>query len=185
MSNWSIGQTERTSIPPSQRRLRPSWQLSFSIWLFLGWNWLFSLSYGLTSKPYTNHAHMSPHLSTQISCVIKSTSSIFFSGRKRIKPLSHSRFAWPFALFRADYRAIILANGLDAYFFVRFLRVMTFTFLPIWFISWAVLLPVNSVKSFSGNSGLDLFTFGNVATTKQVRHAAHLILVYVFTCELY
>jgi len=95
-------------------------------------------------------------------------------------------FAWPLSVFRADYRAIISANGLDAYFFVRFLRVMTFTFLPIWFISWAVLLPVDSVKtSYPGNSGLDLFTFGNIATTNQVRHVAHLILVYIFTCEFY
>lgn len=95
-------------------------------------------------------------------------------------------FGWPLALFRADYRAIIPANGLDAYFFVRFLRVMTFTFLPIWFISWAVLMPVDSVKTgLSGASGLDLFTFGNIGTNDQVRHAAHLILVYIFTCEYY
>ncbi|KAF8814727.1 DUF221-domain-containing protein [Phlegmacium glaucopus] len=101
---------------------------------------------------------------------------------KRIKPLSNSMFTWPLSVFNADYRAIISANGLDAYFFVRFLRVMTFTFLPIWFVSWAVLLPVDSVKTGSpGNSGLDLFTFGNVAKTNQARYAAHLILVYIFT----
>lgn len=95
-------------------------------------------------------------------------------------------FAWPLAVFRADYRAIISANGLDAYFFVRFLRVMTFTFLPIWSISWAVLMTVDSVNTVSpGNSGLDIFTFGNIDGGNQVRYAAHLILVYIFTCEFY
>jgi hypothetical protein len=104
------------------------------------------------------------------------------SPEKRVQPLSQSTFAWPLALFRADYRAIISANGLDAYFFVRFLRVMTLTFLPIWFISWAVLLPVDSVKTgFPGANGLDLFTFGNIAPDAQNRHAAHLILAYFFT----
>lgn len=108
------------------------------------------------------------------------------SPRKRIQPLSPSTFAWPLALYRADYRAIISANGLDAYFFVRFLRIMAYTFLPIWLITWVVLMPVDSVKTgVLGNSGLDFFTFGNVATDNQVRYAAHLILVYFSTCEFY
>ncbi|KAF8155669.1 hypothetical protein B0H34DRAFT_751686 [Crassisporium funariophilum] len=101
---------------------------------------------------------------------------------KRIQPLSKSLFLWPLAVFRADYRAIISANGLDAYFFVRFLRVMATTLLPIWFISWAVLLPLTAVNtSVPGKSGLDIFTFGNVSPDKQVRYSGHLILVYGFT----
>ncbi|KAF9477955.1 DUF221-domain-containing protein [Pholiota conissans] len=101
---------------------------------------------------------------------------------KRVQPLSRSRFLWPLAVFRADYRAIISANGLDAYFFVRFLRVMAIVFVPIWFISWIILLPATSVRtSVPGLSGLDRFTFGNVAQDKQARYAAHLILVYGFT----
>jgi hypothetical protein len=47
-------------------------------------------------------------------------------------------------------------------------------------------LPVDAVKtSIPGNSGLDFLTFGNISTTNQVRYAAHLILVYIFTCEFY
>ncbi|KAJ3506008.1 hypothetical protein NLJ89_g7111 [Agrocybe chaxingu] len=95
-------------------------------------------------------------------------------------------FLWPVKVFNADYRSIITANGLDAYFFVRFLRVMAITLLPIWFISWAVLLPVTSANtSVPGLSGLDMFTFGNVATNKQSRYAAHLILVYGFTVWIF
>ncbi|PPQ92296.1 hypothetical protein CVT25_008893, partial [Psilocybe cyanescens] len=101
---------------------------------------------------------------------------------KRISPLSRNMFLWPLAVFRGDYRAIISANGLDAYFFVRFLRVMAITFLPIWFISWAVLLPLTSVNtSVTGFAGLDKFSFGNVAPNKQKRYAGHLILAFGFT----
>ena len=111
-------------------------------------------------------------------------SSPNFSLRKRINPLSNSMFTWPLSLFRSDYRDIISANGLDAYFFVRFLRVMTFTFLPIWLISWVILMPVDAVKTgFPGASGLDFFTYGNIDGNNQARYAAHLILVYFFTCE--
>ena len=129
---------------------------------------------------------MLPDLSAQILLYVLKSIHWLFSPRKRIQPLSSSTFAWPLAVYRADYRAIISANGLDAYFFVRFLRVMAYTFFPIWLISWAVLMPVDSVKTgVIGNSGLDLFTFGNVAPDDQVRYAAHLILVYFFTCEFY
>ncbi|PPQ71906.1 hypothetical protein CVT26_007201 [Gymnopilus dilepis] len=101
---------------------------------------------------------------------------------KRIKTLTRNRFLWPIAVWRADYRAIISANGLDAYFFVRFLRVMCYTLVPIWIISWIVLLPLTSVNTRSpGFAGLDRFTFGNVEASKQARYAGHLILVYFFT----
>ena len=47
-------------------------------------------------------------------------------------------------------------------------------------------MPVDSVKTtVAGNSGLDFFTYGNVAAGDQVRYAAHLILVYFFTCEFF
>ncbi|KAF9568644.1 DUF221-domain-containing protein [Agrocybe pediades] len=101
---------------------------------------------------------------------------------KRINPLARNIFLWPWAVLRADYRAIIPANGLDAYFFVRFLRVMAIILLPIWFISWIVLLPLTSVNtSVPTFTGLDRFTFGNVSSDKSARYAGHLILVYFFT----
>jgi len=61
---------------------------------------------------------------------------------------------------------------------------MVVILLPIWLISWAVLLPITAVKTSTGLKGLDKFTFGNVATEAQTRYAAHLILAYGFTCEL-
>lgn len=56
--------------------------------------------------------------------------------------------------------------------------------LPIWFISWAVLMPVTSVRTgVPGNTGLDIFVFGNVAPKDSARFSAHLILAWLFTCE--
>ncbi|KAG6918385.1 hypothetical protein DXG01_014786 [Tephrocybe rancida] len=105
---------------------------------------------------------------------------------KRVEPLSESLLLWPIAVFKADYRDIIRTNGMDAYFFVRFLRMMTRVFLPIWFFSWAILMPVNSVHTRNGSAdGLDQFTFGNVAKDKQNRYAAHIILVYFFTAWIF
>ncbi|KAF8637889.1 hypothetical protein AX17_002512 [Amanita inopinata Kibby_2008] len=101
---------------------------------------------------------------------------------KRIKPLSSNMFLWPWAVYKADHRAIIKANGMDAYFFVQFLRMMVRVFLPIWLISWAVLLPVNRVGTYvPDKDNLDKFSFGNVASDKQQRYAAHLILVWLST----
>jgi hypothetical protein len=105
---------------------------------------------------------------------------------KRAKPLSPNPILWPVALFKSDYRSIIKANGMDAYFFVRFLRMMVKIFFPIWIISWAVLLPVTAVNStVDGRDGLDKLSFGNISNTKQTRYAAHLILVWFFTFWVY
>lgn len=82
----------------------------------------------------------------------------------------------------ADHRDIKTKNGMDAFFFVRFLRMIVRILLPIWLVSWAVLLPITSVHtSVSNHTGLDLFIFGNVAPNKQGRYAAHLILAWFFT----
>lgn len=61
---------------------------------------------------------------------------------------------------------------------------MSKALIPIWLLSWAILLPVDGANSTVLNkSGLDKFTFGNVAKDKQSRLWAHLILDYVFIGE--
>lgn len=39
-------------------------------------------------------------------------------------------FSWPVRVFRADPEEILRVNGMDAFFFVRFLRMMVRIFLP-------------------------------------------------------
>ncbi|KAG8725473.1 hypothetical protein FRC09_017611 [Ceratobasidium sp. 395] len=53
-------------------------------------------------------------------------------------------------------------------------------FLPEGLISWAVLLPVDSV-SLKKKDGLDQFTFGNIPQDCQIRYAAHLVLAWFLT----
>lgn len=98
--------------------------------------------------------------------------------------MSKNIFSWPWAVYKANYHEIRAKTGLDAYFFVRFLRMTVQMLVPIWLVSWAVLLPATGVRSGSGNTtGLDRFTFGNVPTTQQSRYSAHIILVWLFTSE--
>ncbi|KAH7886828.1 hypothetical protein F5I97DRAFT_1936442 [Phlebopus sp. FC_14] len=105
---------------------------------------------------------------------------------ERVKPFNAGMFTWPLAIIKADYRDIQRVNGPDAYLFVRFLRMMIRVLLPIWIISWIVLLPVTSVNnSAQGKTGLDRFIFGNVSPYNQQRYAAHIICVYIFTFWIY
>ncbi|KAL1946280.1 hypothetical protein VTO73DRAFT_15407 [Trametes versicolor] len=96
--------------------------------------------------------------------------------------MSTKMFSWPTAVLMADFRKIRVKTGLDAYFFVRFLRMIFRLLVPIWIVSWVVLLPVTGVRSDpDGLTGLDRFTFGNIPLTQQSRYAAHVILAWVLT----
>jgi len=76
-------------------------------------------------------------------------------------------------------------NGLDCYFFVRFLRMMVRVMLPIWLLSWAVLLPLTAVHTKSpGHTGLDILIFGNIVPSKQTRYAGHLLVIWICTSEI-
>ena len=59
--------------------------------------------------------------------------------------------------------------------------------LPIWLISWAVLLPLTSIntKVLGFSEGLYMFTFGNInATTNRDRYIVILVLTWIFTSKL-
>ncbi|CCA74265.1 related to RSN1-Overexpression rescues sro7/sop1 in NaCl [Serendipita indica DSM 11827] len=100
---------------------------------------------------------------------------------KRQQPLSSSLLGWPLDIWRADHNDIRHHNGMDAFFFVRFLRMMARIFLPIWPLSWAVLMPIDAVSPNNGLTGLDQFTFGNVRSDHRARYAAHALLIWVCT----
>lgn len=80
-------------------------------------------------------------------------------GSKRQDSLTSNFLLWPLALWKADYTKVKRTNGMDAYFFLRFLRMLIRMFLPIWFLTWVVLLPVTSVNTQVGNNdGLNKLT---------------------------
>lgn len=101
---------------------------------------------------------------------------------KRAKNLTSNILLWPYVVVMANYGDIKAVNGLDAYFFVRFLRMMVRVLIPIWLISWIILLPVDSVGTSSGTSdSLTQFEFGNIGRHQQSRLWAHLVLAWFFT----
>jgi hypothetical protein len=119
-------------------------------------------------------------VSTRLSRVLCS-----YSRSKRQQQLSPRLLGWLISVFNADYVKIKDINGLDCYFFIRFLRMMVRIMLPIWLVSWAVLLPVTSVHTaVAGHSGLDKFIFGNVAANRQPRYGAHLIVTWISTSKI-
>ncbi|KAG1716824.1 hypothetical protein ID866_346, partial [Astraeus odoratus] len=106
--------------------------------------------------------------------------------KERVKPFHTGLLSWPIALFKVDYRDIQRVNGPDAYLFVRFLRMMIRVLIPIWTVSWIVLLPVSAVNnSYAGKTGLDRFTFGTITPDHYPRYAAYLVCVYIFTFWIY
>ena len=87
----------------------------------------------------------------------------------------------------ADHCKIKNINGLDSYFFVRFLRMMVRVMLPIWLISWVVLRPLTSISTnvIGFSEGLYMFTFGNIdPTNNRDRYIVLLVLTWIFTSKL-
>jgi hypothetical protein len=126
-------------------------------------------------SPFPKRAHT--HWRYRVLCL--------FLCRTRQQPLSHRLLGWLISVFNADIDKIKDINGLDCYFFVRFLRMMVRVMLPIWLLSWAVLLPLTSVHTkVPGHSGLDILIFGNIVPNKQGRYGGHLLLIWIFTSKI-
>jgi hypothetical protein len=126
-------------------------------------------------SPFPKRAHT--HWCYRVLCL--------FLFRKRQQPLSPGWLGWLISVFNADLDKIKDINGLDCYFFVRFLRMMVRVMLPIWLLSWVVLLPLTSVHTENpGQSGLDVLIFGNITPNKQDRYAGHLLLIWIFTSKI-
>lgn len=84
----------------------------------------------------------------------------------------------------ADSKDVLDKNGVDPYVFIRFLNMMAKALIPVWLLSWAILLPLNSANTgVEGKEGLDQLTAGNIGGGQQNRFWAHLILDYIFICE--
>ncbi|RXK37761.1 hypothetical protein M231_05010 [Tremella mesenterica] len=102
--------------------------------------------------------------------------------REKQAPVLGKNLFWPlWTIITSDSSTILDKTGVDPYFFVRYLFLMAKAMIPIWLISWAILLPANAVKTHvDSQKGLDKFTFGNVADSQHKRYWAHLILVCIF-----
>jgi calcium permeable stress-gated cation channel len=110
------------------------------------------------------------------------------------------------ALMKFKDRELIEKCGLDAYFFLRYLKTLLVIFIPIATVVIPILLPVNYIggkgQGLTNNStdnltvndpgfvpsGLDTLAWGNVSPSKTGRYWAHLILaicVIVWVCAVF
>ncbi|PNY27607.1 Uncharacterized protein RSN1 [Tolypocladium capitatum] len=104
-----------------------------------------------------------------------------------------------------DYsdREVIDKCGLDAYFFLRYLKTLLVIFIPICAIVLPILIPINyiggkghevdvkdpdKISSNSTPTGLDTLAWGNVSPEHTSRYGAHLvmaILVVIWVCAVF
>ncbi|KAL1970181.1 hypothetical protein VTN77DRAFT_6586 [Rasamsonia byssochlamydoides] len=120
--------------------------------------------------------------------------------RERTKPSPPGLFRWIIAVFRTSNSEFIQKCGLDAYFFLRYLRMLLKIFLPLGILILPILIPLNKVggkdNNLEGNSnssrwnvtGLDQLAWGNVAPEHTDRYWAHLVLAVisiVYVCAVF
>ncbi|KZS87835.1 DUF221-domain-containing protein [Sistotremastrum niveocremeum HHB9708] len=101
---------------------------------------------------------------------------------KRSTDLPRGAWRWAWAVVWSPTQDIIHKNGLDAYMFLRFLRIMIWIFGVFTVATWVVLLPVDAANIPDSNeTGLSRFQWGNITQSQSPRFAAHIILVYLLT----
>ncbi|KDQ59601.1 hypothetical protein JAAARDRAFT_153575 [Jaapia argillacea MUCL 33604] len=100
---------------------------------------------------------------------------------KRSNELPKGPWRWIPATLFTPSRDIIHKNGLDAYMFLRYLRLVLIIFTVFWILTWASLLAVDYVGiTGTSNDGLTRFEWGNVASQPN-RYAAHIGVAWILT----
>ncbi|KAI9767469.1 MAG: hypothetical protein M1840_005698 [Geoglossum simile] len=106
--------------------------------------------------------------------------------RERTRAPPSGIISWIVPVFRTSNSDFIQKSGLDAYFFLRYLRTLLKIFIPLALLILPVLLPINSVGGLgeAGNvKGLDQLSWTNINTRTHVnRYWAHLTLAVIVIC---
>ncbi|KAF8606373.1 DUF221-domain-containing protein [Ceratobasidium sp. AG-I] len=101
---------------------------------------------------------------------------------KRAVELPKGPWRWLPTVIFAPSEDIIRKNGLDAYLFIRFLRLMIIIFGVFTLISWPVLLPIDAANiPAEGKDGLAKLSWGNIISSQSNRKVAHVVVVYIMT----
>ena len=110
--------------------------------------------------------------------------------RERISPPPKGLWQWMKPVFNTSNSAFIEKCGLDAYFFLRYLRTLLKIFTPMALVILPILLPINAVggkgpnfavgvfdkPTYQNVTGLDRLAWGDVRPENTHRYWAHLVL---------
>ncbi len=115
--------------------------------------------------------------------------------RERTQAPPSGLWQWILPVFQTSNTDFIHKCGLDAYFFLRYLRTLVKIFAPLAFLILPILLPLNLVYGrgayfavgiyganetlYTNVTGLDQLAWGNVHPDRNHRYWAHLILAVV------
>ena len=123
--------------------------------------------------------------------------------RTRTRPPPEGLWQWLVPVFRTNTNDFIGKCGLDAYFFLRYLRMLLKIFIPAAIFIVLILVPLNKVNgrgasfatgiygnstTYSNVTGLDQLAWGNVRPTQNSRYWAHLVLavfLVVYVCYVF
>ena len=125
--------------------------------------------------------------------------------RERTEPPSRSITSFLRGVLAYSDRELIQKCGLDAYFFLRYLKTLLVIFIPICLIVLPVLIPINYIGGRGNNInptdqevaesqntssviGLDTLAWKNVKATQTGRYSAHLLmalLVVIWVCTVF
>ncbi|KAJ3853610.1 DUF221 family protein [Lentinula lateritia] len=101
---------------------------------------------------------------------------------KRSTKLPPGPWKWLPALLNSRTEDIIDKNGLDAYMFLRFLKMLVWIFLVFTILTFAVIVPVDVIGQNGATSSLEKISWINVIDPQeQKRFTAHIIVVYILT----
>ncbi|KAK0563049.1 phosphate metabolism protein 7 [Tilletia horrida] len=100
---------------------------------------------------------------------------------ERCEPQNPTLFGWIMPFLKTPAITIFEKQGLDAYMYLAFLWMMVEMFVPIWLLSWVVLMPVYGANSGGTNTGFNKFTMSNIGkTAQQQKRLAAPFLIQVF-----
>lgn len=96
--------------------------------------------------------------------------------KDRIPPPPKGFFRWILPVFSTPNNELISKCGLDAYFFLRYLRMLLKIFIPSAILILPILIPINSRGNNSAVKGLDKYGWQNYDRAHTDRFWAHLLL---------
>ncbi|CAD0086069.1 unnamed protein product [Aureobasidium mustum] len=102
--------------------------------------------------------------------------------RERVPAPPQGLWQWTVPLFRTPNQTFIEKCGLDAYFFLRFLRMLLKIFIPLSVVILPILLPINKLSCSDCTVGPDQLGWRNIPAAHSQRTWAHLVLAVLTIC---